>query len=131
MSARPEWYDRNPSQAGIYYSQTNIAPHGNTVRATYTAPSGKKAFVAAGQLDVRRRTAATTLGMVLASLTFAGTIGFQALHENNTVDSRRSIETSVGGVLFAGQALQLQTQDGSTGGAMDYILTALIVEFDA
>jgi len=129
MSARPEWYDRNPSQAGINYTATNVAPHGSTVRATYTVPSGKKAFVAAAELDVRRRTAATTLGSVLAWLTFGGILGLQVLHENNTVDARRSIETYLGGVLFAGQSLQLSTWDASTGGAMDYVLTTIIVEF--
>jgi len=131
MSARPEWYDRNASQAGIAYGATNVAPHVITSRASYTVPSGKKAFITAVQLDVRRRVAATTLGTVLARLNLAGGTGFVALHENNTVDSRRSIETSIGSILLAGQTIELQTQDISTGGAMDYTLSVVIVEFSA
>jgi len=125
------WYDRNASQAGIYWNSVNVAPHGSTVRATYTVPSGKKAFVCAAELDVRRRTAATTLGTVLAWLTFAGNMALQILHENNTVDNRQTITCYLGGILLSGQSLQLSTWDASTGGAMDYMLTALIVEFSA
>jgi len=125
------WYDRNASQAGIYWGSVNVAPHSYTIRASYTAPSGKKAFVCASELDVRRRTAATTLGTVLVWLTFAGNMALQILHENNTVDNRQTIPCYLGGILLSGQSLELLTWDASTGGAMDYNLTTLIVEFSA
>jgi hypothetical protein len=36
---RPAWYDRSPVMVGASYNAPAIAPHGDTIRWTYTVPT--------------------------------------------------------------------------------------------
>lgn len=128
---RLTWYDRNGIDATIAYSGGAVAPHVVTLRATYTVPTGKKAFLGACCININRDAIATTLGLVFAYLSFAGSQSLYVSHENNTVGHAERGSVNVNGVLLAGQTAQLSTGDGSTGGTMDLMISLVVMEFDA
>ena len=130
------WYDRNPKSVFKRYSATDVAPHAQTLRWTYTVPKGKKAFVEYMGIRIERITAAGTPAEVivcidleiegLASMSFM----IAVLVTNNVGDTDRdSIGQSL--ILNAGEVLRSYTTDLSTGGTMRYLTVAKITEFDA
>lgn len=129
--ARPMYWDRNPVTTSNGYYNT-VGPHSNTTRFTYTVPSGRKAFIDSGSVNVNRITAATvagqvrvalatpTLSNVLTLFTYSNTVGF-------------ADKSVVGGslLILAGAVLEGTTEDTSTGGTILFTIYAHGTEFDA
>ena len=128
---RLEWYDRNPIDVSLSWTGDDVAPHGPTVQATYTTPTGKKAFVGAACLVICRETAATTPSDVIMWVSWtSGSVPY-LYHLDNTVDSITSKEVYLGGVLLSGDSITIRSLDVSVGGTLDYDATIVIMEFDA
>jgi len=127
---RLEWYDRNPqaTQQGYYGV---IAPHADTVRATYTVPTGKKAMVTGVHGHIRRVTAATTVGLVTINFRRQATIYQVLQHVDNNVNSMKDVSMLQTTALSAGETLSESTEDLSTGGTMELRIGRHITEFDA
>lgn len=128
---RLEWYDRNPSTQNIYYTGSGVAPHGMTSRASYTVPTGKKAFVGGAVGDILRRAAAGTVSEVYAFYSIGGVNLMAISHFNNTAGHAERGAGLTSSVALAGTTLAISTIDGSTGGTMNYYLSVAIMEFSA
>lgn len=134
--ARPDWYDRNPVTRFRAWNAVNLAPHTSTQRWTYTVPAGKKAQLELVQVKVMRATAPTTPGYAYANIRFTPSGGsvdtlIQATIRTGTVGDTDQTVLGVCGVLQAGDTIEANSADGSTGGTIDYFATLKITEFDA
>jgi len=115
----------------IDYTAANVAPHTQVVRATYTVPTGKKAFCSRAYSELIRSAAATTLGKAAVLLVTSTTLIIVNKHYDNTVGRREWAALSMGGIFLAGDVVTVQTYDLSTGGTMDYIGIIGLMEFSA
>jgi len=134
--ARPAWYDRNPIQQVDYYTGQTVAPHGVTIRCTYTVPAQKKAIVESLQVNLVRRATATTAGVAgaYAMLTPNGGTAEEILDSHifaNTIGDKDGQAQQGALTLLEGDKLDLKTYDGSTGGTVDYFVAFKLTEFDA
>jgi len=134
-SPRAEWYDRNPITKTIGYYATNVAPHSATVRATYTVPTGKKAFLDLISLVLERVTVATTVGLCTIVVRYNEGTGnwliLNARFQDNAVRASKWNNQGESGVLQASDCVDIFTSDNSTGGEMLYSACVKITEFDA
>jgi hypothetical protein len=135
-ASRPAYYDRNPLAVYQSYSSNAIAPAAVVVRATYTVPSGKKAFCETLHGFARRRTAAAPVGTwsVGINVTPSGGSNTTILYKRDTknvIDDQKEFTISPFGELGAGDKIDLITEDLSTGGTVDYTFITKAVEFDA
>jgi len=128
---RLEWYDRNAINGTVFYLGTGVAPHSVTVRATYTVPTGKKALIGAICLQFLRVTAAGTVGQIHAYFDIGPGLGLTGQMLDNNVGAHLEREVNMNSVLLEGEGLGLSTLDLSTGGTVNYGLSAAIMEFDA
>jgi len=99
-------------------------------------PSGKKAWIEVIHVMVRRTIAATTPGIIIARVNYIPKDG--ATHPlvevevtTNTVNDRHIEHVPTAMLLRAGDTIEGQTVDTSTGGAALYAVVAKITEFDA
>ncbi len=129
-TVRPPYYDRNPLAVTIFNTTLDTAPAVATVRATYTVPTNRKAFVTHFTLEVIRVTAATTSARAFEYATLAGLISAIATIENNTVGTQAFAGSGSGYVVLSGQVVQLTTDDGSTAGTVSFIGAIGMLEFD-
>ena len=128
---RLEWYDRSPSNENIDYGASSVAPHSLTERASYTVPTGKKAFVSGAYGDVMRRSAAGTLGEAYAFFTVAAVVLMAIGHNNNSEGHTERGSGLASSVVLTGTKISIETIDESTGGTMNYYLSISIMEFSA
>ena len=128
---RLEWYDRNPIMQQANYGPSLFGPHSETVRATYTVPTGKKAFLASMDLGAERHAASTTDGVWQIFIVAGAAEVVRAFSEDSTVYARVHKSLSQAGIILAGQDISLRTSDVSTGGTVLYAGGWNIVEFDA
>jgi len=134
--ARPDWYDRNPSNQHLYYEGYGISPHVKTGRWNYTVPAGKKALVELVWARLIRKSAATTLGDAYAGIWFLVSGGTNrwlagAWICDNTVGATKDFVLGQSIIMLPGDSIFGYTADGSTGGTFDYQIYAKITEFDA
>lgn len=131
--ARPQWFDRNPLPASIGFHASAVAPHGNTVRATYTVPASRKAWIASIFFNVVRLTVAAPAGEVIlqAEAPTAGTSAAIIVLGSNGVGDRASDGFGQSITLLATQIVRVITQDTSTGGTCRYDEDVQITEYDA
>jgi len=130
------YYDRIAITIGQLYNANGVAPHGLTTRWIYTVPAGKKALVETSICRILRITAAAALSfcdarIITGGLTTAQTYSAYALLLNNTINAQITDRSDSPILLLAGQTLSGETNDGSTGGTMNYLVTAKITEFNA
>lgn len=135
FASRPDYFDRNPIIRWQQYVAAGIAPHGGTVRWTYTVPAGKKAYLENGFMQTRRDSVAAPAGQALASIRYTpngGTIARFAATDvsTNAVGDKDAVVLGPLALLMVGDVVDSLTQDGSTGGVMTHIATAKITEFD-
>jgi len=128
---RLEWYDRNPALQAIAYVIDNVSPHAETLRASYTVPTGKKAWVQTEDVFLRRRTAPTTAGLVFGKIVVVNVHLMEAAFNSAIVDTIATKDLAPQMLLQAGQSIGIYTADASTGGAIDYYITGQITEFNA
>jgi hypothetical protein len=129
--ARQAYYDRTPASKTLFFNSNSVAPHSNTVRATYTTPTAKKAFITSGVFEMERSNVATTVGVTTLSSTAAALTLVNLISIDNTLGSYRVASPSGGHILNAAEAVNIADADQSTGGAMDISEALGIVEFDA
>ena len=133
--ARPAYYDRNASSDSGQYVAT-VTPHGGTVRFTTTVAAGKKLFLEVGHCSLSRQTAATVVGTFDAVI-YITTGGNSPRYvyvasKDNTVQPAPTTATITGTTtLYAGEVLESQTSDGSTGGSVAFIIQYKATSFDA
>lgn len=118
----------------LYYDQTGVAPHSETTRVTYTVTANHFAVVQGGVAFIKRATAASTSGLVVAKLQLL--IGGSQIVNlvvnvlyNNTVNSFAVEKLTVPIYARAGDIIRITTYDGSVGGTIDYSCYFLITEF--
>lgn len=131
--ARPEWFDRNPLPTAIGFHASGVAPHGNTVRATYTCPASRKAWISSIFFNVVRLTAAAPAGEVIlqAEAPTAGVSAAIIVLGSNGVGDRASDGFGQSITLRAADIVRIITQDTSTGGTCRYDEDVAILEYDA
>lgn len=134
-SARPAYWDRNPTERADTYENT-LAPHSYTTRFTYTVAAGKKAFVDTAFCATIRGTVATVAGDVLSKIALtpisATTVPLIRANQYANTYGEKTYQNLGGSILvLAGGVLIGQTYDSSTGGQCAYNLSYHLVEFDA
>lgn len=132
--ARANALDRNPTDVNQNYSNT-LAPHVTTTRWTYTVPAGRKCLVELVNSRIMRITAAAPAGYADVAISLGNVLAYLALAELNSGDNaigvRESKYITAQALLLAGDVLQAQTADGSTGGTIGYLASFKGTEFDA
>ena len=128
---RLEWYDRNPQGVEQAYTAAGVAPHGFTVRFTYTVPTGKKFFLENAVGITVRKTAATTPGMAFCGVSARNYGVVEGQVRTNNVGDLNSMNVGRTVIMVAGDQLKGDSQDASEGGTMDYEVYAHGIEFDA
>lgn len=134
--ARPTYYDRNPVAKAFTYDAAAVAPHAQTTRWTYTVPAGKKAQLQTSTFMLERDAAAAPAGYTRSQIVYTPSGGgnfaiYVVEFVNAGVDANRSSNIGLGMTLLAGDQLISQTQDGSTGGSVAYVVGSTLQEFDA
>lgn len=135
-AARPQFYDRSAATNVLAFDQGGVAPHGDTIRATYTVPVNKKAWMDTVFMRTERTGAAAPVAVVRVSCRYTPSGGSSVLlahilHRDNTLAIDRTSSLTAMGYLSTGDTVALHTSDSSTGGANDYTLAAKFTEFDA
>jgi len=128
---RLEWYDRNPIERAISYTNDAVGPHGFTTRASYTVPAGKKAIVHTGFAQITRNGAPTTADKATIYLTLASGETIRLSLRSATIGATEHAEISPFALAKAGTVISIATSDVSTGGThcMDALIT--LTEIDA
>ena len=131
---RPEYYDRAPLPQLLNFSAFALGPHAATVRASYTVPSGKRAYIELARSFIRRNTAATAVSEVRGTINLNSTDALTntLVHTeflDNATTARHDQVVGVSGLLVAADVVRILTQDAGTGGTCSYYLTAKAVEF--
>lgn len=133
--ARPNFYDRNPRTGMLTVNIANVAPHGLTLRATYTVPGNKKAWLDSIWTHIVRSAAAAPSQVALIRVTettsFSGAqVAFFNYFTSGAVLGTQSAILANDGFLASGDNIQVSTIDGSTGGSCDYDFSVKYTEFD-
>lgn len=133
--ARPIYYDRAPVPTVIAYNAT-VGPHGQTTRASYTVPTGKKAFIESLFAFVQRAAAATAAGNQFGIIGYTPASAAYAdiaapVVNSNTVGTSQALTLTNFGMMAAGDAIFLQTVDNSTGGTGWHLQSCKFNVFDA
>jgi len=118
----------------LEYEGLSIGPHTQTTRISFSPSSNKMAYVTGIAVNIRRSTAPSTGGVakVVAWVTCPGDIGrraFGVLFYNTSVTGYIATSTSMPILLQKGASIDITTEDGSTGGTHDYIISAFVIEF--
>lgn len=134
--ARPTYFDRNGVPTAIAMTVNASAPNIETVRASYTVPAGRKAYLSAVWLWVRRMTAAAPAALAYSDLRYTpngGTNRYmsQAPLATNGVNDFSDRTLTGFDIMSTGDNIQLVQADGSTGGTCEFFSTAKYTEFDA
>lgn len=130
-------FDRNPKDADQGYAATGVAPHALATRWTYTVPANRKALVSSIRVFLARATVAAPVGISLAAVrrTPSGgsviTICQAQIGETNNAGDKDSLYGAANVYALAGDTIDGVTRDLSTGGTIDYMVNASIMEFDA
>lgn len=131
--ARPQYYDRDPVPVAASYLAT-VAPHGSTIRASYSTAYPYAAFIESLIVDIIRVTAAAAVGPVSGHWEFlpfsGGTYRLQWVYfVDNTLQVQRAQEGNSFGYMAFGDTIQFVTVDGSTGGTNFYLGSMKGTEF--
>lgn len=130
------YYDRNPTDQFLVFSQNNVAPHASVARVTYQTPASRKAFIEFVSLYARRSAVMTAAGIwsVGLNLTASGGAPVSLVYQRTSLNAVNAITawgaTSIG-LMQPGDLIQLTTEDLGTGGTVDYTIGFKATEFDA
>lgn len=130
------FYLSNCVLTAVRYYHSNLGPHTLTVRETYTIPTGRAALIVATYIEVRRVSAATTVGLVRADVSSSILGGaFSILLSgvsfvSNTVNIINKHSRDQCLFLFEDDYISIATADLSTGGSCEYIINVFLNEFD-
>jgi hypothetical protein len=133
--ARPAPIDRNNTTTVNAYGARGTAPHVQTSRFSQTIASGKKGSLTGAMAYVQRTTAATTVtfpNIIVTLNTGAGNNPLLNVQLRDNVVGTVVHQVYGGSATFAaGTVISAFSEDGSTGGTIDYFATAVVQEFDA
>ena len=134
-SARADFYDRNAEGMQLGWSAAATAPHGLTVRDTYTVPASRKAIINSLELLIVRDLVGGINGYTQAWFSytpFGGVAAFiaQLGDYNQVIGSKSLLATSPTFVMYPGDILTVNSADSCGGGTNMYALYGLITEFD-
>lgn len=124
-----------PTKVTGVYSGAAVAPHGLTTRWTYTVPAGRFCIVELMRVFLLRETVAAPAAVAAALVTYTpsgGAAGFicNAQLLDNTVGAKEKENWGSELRLQAGDVLQGQTVDGSTGGTLRLHANFVGTEYD-
>jgi hypothetical protein len=125
---------RNPLVVSLAFVAFDVAPHAFTQRWSYTVPAGRMALLAFFECGVWRAGAPTTAGRARAQvLIVRGVANVVAIAQITPVSTQNmdSFSSAPLMVLTDGWTVYGYTEDTSTGGTVNYAVSALIQEFDA
>lgn len=126
------YYDRNPLTVGIAYDAGAVAPHSQTQRAIYTVPASRKAKVSSSFCHIMRVTAAAPASYTdIRIKDGSGRLTNFCKLRSNGVGDKDSMFKGNEIELLAGQTIEIDTEDYSTGGTVDYLASIFLTEFDA
>lgn len=133
-AARGAYHDRSAVNVTRSYNALNVAPHGLTVRASYTVPAYHIAMIDLVSLATMRNTVATTPAVYQAFLRYTPSAGspidmLQCATAQNSTNVFTTLNLSGAGVLLPGDVIELLTTDGSTGGTVHYNAILKILQF--
>lgn len=135
-ASRPAYYDRNPTIGHISYEDVGIGPHSETIRGTYTVPTGKKAVIESIWIEITRFEVATSAGRTFGRVMYStdGAV-WKSIARAEVVDRTMFAKATFYGqnlgILDTGQSLRFTTFDGSTGGYCSYAIIVKLQEFNA
>ncbi len=134
-SPRAAYYDRAPLSVASGGSSIG-GPHALTTVATYTVPTGRKAIVEGMCTTQHRTTAAAPIGIWFTEIQIrnAGlTMNYQQRVQGikNAIADSDSISAGYQLIMQAGEILNCNTSDASTGGTTNQFTSFKVTEFDA
>lgn len=136
-SGRAVYYDRNPADISLGFSGTDVVPHAETQRASYTVPTDKKAFLEQGITDMVRTAAAGTPGQSITFMQHTPDGGsaisyLQArLTPNfNSIGDRDKQLVGTSLLILEADLLEIVTQDLAVTGTVTYATALKLTEFD-
>lgn len=132
------YYDRNPTSFTLAFSQQTIAPHAATVRATYTVPTSRKAFIEISQCFlIFESVGDLVLGSAQSFYRFTPSGGVAASVVTALAQGICPVRTYVA-MLFgasiemqAGDKLDAMTSNLYTASTCTHVLSLKGTEFDA
>lgn len=134
--SRALYYDRNPKTIVDEYSQEGLGVSALITPSSYTVPAGRKGFIEMMRVRQRRVTVAAPAGRAYMRirLTKSGAAAVTILEScltSNVVDAEtvRDVGTSI--AMLAGDLIDIQFGDTSTGGTIDKSAAWVLHEFDA
>jgi len=129
--ASKQIYEKNPLSKSAEFTQNNVAPHVETIRATYTTPNVRLAQIEMIELFVFRKTAGSSIGNVEVKIdsSIRGRLA-TIIFRDNTVGEFNSQDFSKTLLLESGEIITITTEDDSTGGQINYSINVGITEFD-
>jgi hypothetical protein len=133
--ARVAWWDRVPTSSFGAYRGAGIAPHTLTTRWSYTVPTNRRAMVETLFCGVTRQTLgsgpAETFAMVSRD---ANTDPLNPICMASVVNNSQNLVSQVGigttMFMIEGQSIYGITYDATTGGTVNYAVSANWTEFD-
>ena len=130
-SASKQIFERNPLSKKVEFTQNNVGPHGSTIRATYTVPSNKLAQIGLITGLLFRKQVASALDNVIVKFeaSIAGRL-LTFMFRQNAVGDQVQESISRNKLLESGEIIEIETEDDSTGGQINYALNVAITEFD-
>jgi len=129
------WYDRNPVNVVKTWYMFEQAPHALAERWEYEVPTGKMAYVEVLQTKVVRTKAASSASYAGCWIKYTPNgESFSNFLESfiitNTVGDKDEKTLGQSMLIFAGDKLEGETYDLSTGGECYLLVNAKITEFD-
>lgn len=136
LPTRPSWYDRNPIERSVDFSNFSVAPAGSTQRGIYTVPANKKFIYEAGDTMVERATLAAPVGNIFVAIQAIAISGAflnaPSIYSNlNVLNTQIHATLAPQSIFTAGATIAVQTQDLSTGGTLIIHSNFKGTEFDA
>lgn len=133
--ARPNYYDRNPATNITTVAVGGITPHGSTVRASYTVPADKKAYLDSLWASMIRDGVTGSPGstvMLIGYVPIGGSVGYlmQLFMNNGTLWTQVSDVVPAFGYMGPGDHFNVSTTDASSGGTFQFNAGVKRTEFD-
>lgn len=134
-TARQAYMMRNPTPVSFHNDSGAVGPHALTARWTQSVPANKIWVIESILVAVRRITVAAPIGLYTARLRISDAgaptwlIHWQSV--DNTVNYFH-LETLAGAIhLNTLASLTFETEDLSTGGTLDFVVSGRLYEYEA
>lgn len=130
-------YDRNPITVALSVAPGTVAPHADTIRASYTIPTGKRAILEAVDIIIEIITAAGPSGDKRAELRYVPNGGADTqfiraglLASSNTIGDKQFKAFGLSAIFSDGDVINARTADIGTGGTTSPQIKAKFTEYE-